>query len=179
MGASLLGWWWGKKVFEPEVNNVLFHAAKNFQMMPWDLNSNVQITEASLHFLAAYHNSTIHFHRLKTIPKGRKFLLEISPDFMNRELEDGGDAVDGRWIDLSSGLYLNISAVRYSLDHPSGEGMLRTKSGQEFHVSEFVTDSPSTGPWRLMLNRTLCYIPYEIRVLKTCQPRFRLGIRKC
>ncbi|OAQ62844.1 mannosylphosphorylation protein (Mnn4) [Pochonia chlamydosporia 170] len=115
MGGSLLGWWWGKK------------------MMAWDYSSNVQITESDLHFLAAYHNGTIHFHKLNSMQKGKKYLLEISPDYMNREQGGARDAVDGRWIDLGTGLYLNLTAVRYNPDHERGEGMLYSKNGQEFH----------------------------------------------
>ncbi|KFG80563.1 putative mannosylphosphorylation protein (Mnn4) [Metarhizium anisopliae] len=115
MNGSLLGWWWGKK------------------MLPWDYSSNVQITEADLHFLAAYHNASVHFHKRKAMPKGKRFLLEISPDFTNRAQTGATDVIDARWTDLGSGLYLNITAVRYSPDHPSGEGVLYTKNGQQFH----------------------------------------------
>ncbi|KAG8410601.1 mannosyltransferase [Metarhizium acridum] len=113
--GSLLGWWWGKK------------------MLPWEYSSNVQITESDLHFLAAYHNASIHFYKRKAMPKGKTFLLEISPDFMNRAQTGATDVIDARWTDLDSGLYLNITAVRYSPDHPSGEGVLYTKNGQQFH----------------------------------------------
>ncbi|KAK2595665.1 mannosyltransferase [Conoideocrella luteorostrata] len=117
MGDSLLGWWWGKK------------------MMTRDYTSNVQITERGLYFLAAYHNASIHYYRSKALPKGRKFLLEISSSYKQRERYAVG-AADGRWIDLASGLYLNISAVRYNPHHPNGQGMLDTKNGEEFHDTQ-------------------------------------------
>lgn len=103
--------------------------------MAWDYTSTVQIAEPDLHFLAAYHNATMNLYKPNPFAKGNKFLLEISPDYMNRERGDSGSTADGRWTDLSSGLYLNITAVRYSPNHPSGEGMLYTKSGYEYHVS--------------------------------------------
>ncbi|KID78763.1 LicD-like protein, partial [Metarhizium brunneum ARSEF 3297] len=133
MNGSLLGWWWGKKVIKKKFGNSLFDPADIFQMLPWDYPSNVQITEADLHFLAAYHNASVHFHRRKGMPKGKRFLLEISPDFTNRAQTGATDVIDARWTDLGSGLYLNITAVRYSPDHPSGEGVLYTKDGQQFH----------------------------------------------
>jgi hypothetical protein len=97
-------------------------------MVPWDLTSSVQILEPDLYFLAAYHNASIHFYTLASTPKGKSFLLE--------------HVADGRWIDLSNGLYMNITAARYDPDHPNGEGMLYTKSGQEYHVGEHVQEYP-------------------------------------
>lgn len=145
--------------------------------MTWDYSSNVQIPESDLHFLAAYHNGTIHFHRLKGMQKGKKYLLEISPDYMNREQGSARDAVDGRWIDLGTGLYMNLTAVRYNPDHASGEGMLYTKNGQEFHVCEWRKPA-KTMKQHLMLHRTLCYIRYEIRPSKACPRRSHFDIRK-
>lgn len=159
MNGSLLGWWWGKKVVKKKFGNSLLHPADIFQMLPWDYFSNVQITEADLHFLAAYHNASVHFHRRKAMPKGKRFLLEISPDFTNRAQTGATDVIDARWTDLGSGLYLNITAVRYSPDHPSGEGVLYTKDGQQFHVSEDAGVLPGTAvERRLTAGRTPCCI---------------------
>ncbi|KAK4240978.1 LicD family-domain-containing protein [Achaetomium macrosporum] len=110
---TLLGWWWGK------------------QILPWVLGISAQLSEPGVFFLAAYYNmSTFHF-RGPGIPRERRYLLELSPHARDREQTDGSSAVDARWIDTSSGLFMDVYAVRYNLTHPGGEGMLSCKDGSK------------------------------------------------
>ncbi|KAK3309980.1 LicD family-domain-containing protein [Chaetomium strumarium] len=110
---TLLGWWWGKRV------------------LPWALDVSAQVSEPGIFFLAAYYNmSTFHF-KGADIPRERRYLLELSPHARDREQSGGSSAADARWIDTSSGLFMNVYAVRYNLAHPGGEGMLSCKDGSE------------------------------------------------
>lgn len=114
MHGTLLGWWWGKEV------------------MPWDLDADVQVTEADMYFLAAYHNMTIYYYKYGDMTKGRFFQLEINPYFKYRGQDDVLNVIDARWIDLETGLFIDITAARYNLNHEEGEGMLYDKHGHEY-----------------------------------------------
>ncbi|KAK1255207.1 hypothetical protein MKX08_009202 [Trichoderma sp. CBMAI-0020] len=114
MHGTLLGWWWGKKV------------------MPWDYDADVQVTEADMYYLAAYHNMTTYYYKYGDMEEGRLFQLEINPYFKHREQDDTLNVIDGRWIDVQNGLYIDITAARYNLDHEEGEGVLYDKYGHEY-----------------------------------------------
>ncbi|OLN81697.1 Protein MNN4-like protein 1 [Colletotrichum chlorophyti] len=114
MHGSLLGWWWNK------------------QILPWDSDADVQITENGIKFLAAYYNMTTWYYKYPRIPAGRYFQLEVNPNYARRDGEDPQNAVDARWIDMENGLFIDITAVSYVKDHPEGEGVLASKDGHEY-----------------------------------------------
>lgn len=103
--------------------------------MPWDLDADVQVTEADMYFLSAYHNMTVYYYKHENMMEGKSFLLEINPYFTYREQDDSLNVIDARWIDIETGLYIDITAARYSLDHEQGEGILYDKNGHEYRVS--------------------------------------------
>ncbi|KAF2708051.1 hypothetical protein K504DRAFT_382262 [Pleomassaria siparia CBS 279.74] len=105
MHGSLLGWWWNRKI------------------MPWDSDIDVQVTEASLAYLAAYHNMTVHHFAIPAVvgdstatgPKGsegRNYLLEVNPHYENASPGDILNVIDARWIDMATGLFIDITALR-------------------------------------------------------------------
>ncbi|KAK4159153.1 mannosylphosphorylation protein [Cladorrhinum sp. PSN259] len=113
MHNTLLGWWWQN------------------QVLPWEPNLNVQLSEPGLFFLATYHNMSVHRFRIPGSREKRTYLLDISPYYKIRERADQSDTVDARWIDLKTGLFLDIHAVRYNLTHSEGGGLLSAKDGSE------------------------------------------------
>lgn len=119
MHGSLLGWWWNK------------------QALPWDDDADVMITEPSMYYLAAYHNMTTYYYQYSAIPEGRTFLLDINPHYTTRSESDTLNVVDARWIDMENGLFIDITAARYDLDHPQGEGVMICKDGHEFRVGNY------------------------------------------
>ncbi|KAL1985616.1 hypothetical protein VTN96DRAFT_7596 [Rasamsonia emersonii] len=94
MHGTLLGWWWNQKI------------------LPWDTDLDVQISEATIHFLAEYYNMTEHHFKLPGVPGGRTYLLEINPHYTVRTTLDNLNVIDARWIDTSSGLFIDITTVR-------------------------------------------------------------------
>lgn len=113
--------------------------------MPWDLDADVQIMEADMYYLAAYHNMTVYYYKYDKMPRGRYFLLDINPHFRNRQVEDNLNLIDARWIDTSTGLFIDITAARYNPQHPLGQGMLYDKNGHEFRVGSEFWRFPSLG----------------------------------
>ncbi|KAJ5364066.1 uncharacterized protein N7496_009779 [Penicillium cataractarum] len=94
MHGTLLSWWWNQKIF------------------PWDNDLDVQISEPTIHFLAEFYNMTEHHFDLPGVDGGRKYLLEINPNYVVRSEKDRLNVIDARWIDTSSGLFIDITAVR-------------------------------------------------------------------
>ncbi|KAL1997277.1 hypothetical protein VTN49DRAFT_7309 [Thermomyces lanuginosus] len=94
MHGTLLGWWWNQKI------------------MPWDADIDVQVTEPGIHFLAQYYNMTEHHFDLPGIPGGRTYVLDVNPNYNVSSTNDYDNVIDARWIDKTSGLYIDITAVR-------------------------------------------------------------------
>jgi hypothetical protein len=100
--GTLLGWYWNRKI------------------MPWDDDIDVQISEKSMHHLANYYNMTVHHFALPVGFEGgggeggRDFLLEINPRWRIISPEDKTNRIDGRWIDMTSGLYIDITTLHHN-----------------------------------------------------------------
>jgi hypothetical protein len=107
---------------------------KCLQILPWDSDIDVQITEPNMFFLAAYYNMSVWHYKTPRIPEGRDYLLEINPHYKNREQSDKLNVIDARWIDTESGLFIDITSARYNHTHVEGEGMMYSKDGHEFRV---------------------------------------------
>lgn len=134
--------------------------------MPWDYDADVQVTEADMYLLAAYHNMTIYYYKYGTMEKGRYFQLEINPYFVHRDQDDRSNVIDARWIDMQNGLYIDITAARYALNHEQGEGILYDKYGHEYRVRT------SFGSEELVIHNVLmCSIGYIC--LSTARHNFR------
>src|SRR5688572_33412405 len=99
--------------------------------MPWELHADFQVSEADIFFLASYYNMTTYRHWPEHFPEGRDYLLEINPHFAHRDPNDKLNVIDARWIDMVTGLYVDITAARYALDHEQGEGVMYDKSDHE------------------------------------------------
>ena len=76
------------------------------QILPWDSDIDVQVSASTIRFLASYYNMTVHsFH-------GRDYMLEINPKYVDGSVEDDLNTIDGRYIDLKTGLFIDITTVR-------------------------------------------------------------------
>lgn len=102
--------------------------------MPFDLDADVQVAEADMYYLAAYYNMTTHYFKAGHEKKGRYYLLEVNPHFKHRDFDDKLNKIDARWIDMATGLYIDITAARYHLTHSAGEGILYDKNKHEYRV---------------------------------------------
>lgn len=94
MHGSLLGWYWNRKI------------------MPWDSDIDVQITEKSMQHLADFYNMTVHSFSLPYTQESRDYLLEVNPNWANPSTADSKNKIDARWLDMTSGLYVDITTLR-------------------------------------------------------------------
>ena len=104
------------------------------------------MTVEALHFLASYYNMSIFQFQDKP-PKGtkseseasvkREYLLEINPNYLNEGPLDPWNMIDARWIDTSTGLYIDITTVRANLTARAEgtEGALSCKDRHHYVVS--------------------------------------------
>jgi phosphorylcholine metabolism protein LicD len=94
MHGTLLGWWWNRRI------------------LPWDSDIDVQVSEPSMRYLADYYNMTVHHYKLPGVLGGRDYMLEINPHYVNDSIHDKLNVIDARWIDMDTGLFIDITTLR-------------------------------------------------------------------
>jgi len=118
MHGSLLGWWWNRK------------------SLPWDSDCDVQITEPSIEYLALYYNMSVFHYRTPRIPEGRDYMLEINPNYKIRDRSDRLNMIDARYIDTASGLFIDITVVRYNESPSAGPDVLVCKDNHVYNDTD-------------------------------------------
>ncbi|KAG2734216.1 hypothetical protein G9P44_002222 [Scheffersomyces stipitis] len=115
--GTLLGWYW------------------NGINMPWDEDLDVQITMESMIKLARNYNNTlvVDLSDIDNDPSLGigKYLVDINPNFFSRDKGDGQNTIDARFIDTSSGFYVDITAL--ALTDSAAEVTLSSKKSREFN----------------------------------------------
>lgn len=95
--GTLLGWWW------------------NGRIMPWDYDLDVQVSTASLYYLGKHHNRTTHEYTFRDDETGetatKTYLLDVNPHHAERDRGDGQNVIDARWIDVSNGMFVDITGL--------------------------------------------------------------------
>ncbi|KAG7422093.1 LicD family-domain-containing protein [Fusarium sp. MPI-SDFR-AT-0072] len=96
--GTLLGWWW------------------NGQIMPWDYDLDVQVSNNTLQWIGDNLNRTEHSWNYTETATGefisKKYLLDINPHHVDIDRSDGRNIIDGRWIDMQNGMYVDITGLR-------------------------------------------------------------------
>ena len=108
------------------------------QIMPWDSDIDVQMTNDTVHTLASYYNMTIHTFDLGD-DEQREYMLEVNPKYTDPSYDDTLNVIDARWIDVETGLFIDITAVR---PHKTKKGIMCSKDQHE----EWVRLAPSFPP---------------------------------
>ncbi|KAJ5491145.1 hypothetical protein N7539_002712 [Penicillium diatomitis] len=99
--GTLLGWWWNGKI------------------LPWDWDMDTQVPDTTLAYLADHYNQTIIEYVTPGAQDKRDFLLDINPWSRQRERGQGLNIIDARFIDISTGLYIDITGIsQLEVDHP-------------------------------------------------------------
>lgn len=89
--GSLLGWFW------------------NGLNLPWDQDLDVQMPMSSLFHLARNYNQTI----VVDYDGGEAhcYFIDVSPYFYSRSHGDGFNVIDARFVDIRSGMYVDITGL--------------------------------------------------------------------
>ncbi|SCV00152.1 LAMI_0G03224g1_1 [Lachancea mirantina] len=86
----------------------------NGQAFPWDADHDVQMPISHLHYLAENFNQTLIVEDPE-FGRGRYF-LDVTSSITNRINGNGRNNIDARFIDVDSGLYVDITALSVSSD---------------------------------------------------------------
>ncbi|UNI24614.1 mannosyltransferase [Purpureocillium takamizusanense] len=93
--GTLLGWWW------------------NGQIMPWDYDLDVQVSNATLQWMGDHLNRTEHSFNSSSSPGSvSKYVLDVNPHHSDIDQGDGMNIIDARWIDMQNGMFVDITGVR-------------------------------------------------------------------
>ena len=96
--GTLLGWYW------------------NHKFLPWDTDIDVQVSDLAIVELATKHNMSEFEYHLPNVQSVRKYLLDINPHYLLTTSQDVANKIDGRWIDLTNGKFIDITAVYTNKD---------------------------------------------------------------
>ena len=114
--GTLLGWWW------------------NAKLLPWDFDIDVQVTEKTLFMMGEKYNMTHWPYKSDDGKVEREYLLDVNPYSAERERGDGMNNIDARWIDKSTGLFIDITGL--SETHPDTRpNIIVCKNYHRYHVS--------------------------------------------
>ena len=119
--GTLLGWWWNGKI------------------MPWDYDVDVQVSSATLYYLGKHHNRTLHEYRYVDEQTGkedsRTYLLDINPHHVERTRGNGLNVIDARWIDISNGMFIDITGLA-ERDPKSSPGIWSCKNYHRYRTRD-------------------------------------------
>jgi hypothetical protein len=118
---------------------------------------------------------TVFHYKTPRIPEGRDYMMEVNPHYANREQTDRLNVIDARWVDTTSGLFIDVTTARYNWTHPAGEGMLSCKDGHEYRVQ--LLQKKIEG-LQLTINRIRTFSLLEIRFSRVHLRRSHLRTRK-
>ncbi|ODV93665.1 hypothetical protein PACTADRAFT_45875, partial [Pachysolen tannophilus NRRL Y-2460] len=104
--GTMLGWYW------------------NGLTMPWDSDADVQMTMLSLYKLARNYNHTLIVDMTMENQKyngigfdsvgSESYFIDIGSSFFSRVKGNGNNAIDARFIDTKTGLYIDITALSFT-----------------------------------------------------------------
>ncbi|KAG2415285.1 hypothetical protein HFD88_006476 [Aspergillus terreus] len=114
--GTLLGWWWNGKI------------------MPWDWDIDTQVPDTTLLYLADHYNQTIVQYSPDDSDVQRKYLLDVNPWARQRERGKGLNIIDARWIDMRTGLYIDITGLS-KLD-PERPDMWQCKNNHKYELTD-------------------------------------------
>lgn len=118
--GSLLSWHWGRKVF------------------PWETDIDMHVSLPDLQFLARYYNMTVYDFRFRENPddNNNRYLLDINPNHSERVVGRlDNNRIDARWVDMSNGAYIDITALHLFDAHSKEKGrplLWQTKDGHVY-----------------------------------------------
>lgn len=100
--GSLMGWWW------------------NGLAMPWDSDNDVQMPIMEFDRFAKYYNGTLV---VEDPAEGTgRYYIDISPWYVDRGRGNGRNVIDGRFIDIRSGIYIDITGLAFTAERPDQPG---------------------------------------------------------
>ncbi|EPS43008.1 hypothetical protein H072_3010 [Dactylellina haptotyla CBS 200.50] len=138
--GTLLGWWW------------------NSRILPWDTDLDVQISEATLKYLAENFNMTKWSYDFDEENFHGTYLLDINPYWTNRRRGHSSNLIDGRWVDRNTGLFIDITGLSET-HRAQRPGVISCKNNHRYNVKEIY-------PLRdVLFEGFKAYVPYAYDIV--------------
>lgn len=122
MHGTLIGWWWNNKI------------------LPWDNDIDVMVSQASMDHLAQYYNLTVHTHQATPESEERQYMLEINAHYNDANTNSPVDQlnkIDGRWVDMNTGLYIDITMLHLTASAENhDDDVMTSKDGHLYRYSD-------------------------------------------
>jgi phosphorylcholine metabolism protein LicD len=119
--GTLLGWYW------------------NQHILPWDFDVDVQVSGATLAALATQYNQSRHTYAYTDAATGapatQTYLLDVNPFATRVDRGRGENAIDARWIDVSTGMYVDITGL-VERDPKNAPGVVSCKNFHGYRQEE-------------------------------------------
>ncbi|KAG5359316.1 Protein MNN4 [Yarrowia sp. C11] len=90
--GTLLGWYW------------------NGQSLPWDFDGDVQMPIREFDRFARLYNQSLVVDE----SSGGRYYVDVGPTYVERLRGNGKNVIDARFIDVDSGMYIDITALAYA-----------------------------------------------------------------
>ncbi|AOW04558.1 uncharacterized protein YALI1_D31482g [Yarrowia lipolytica] len=90
--GTLLGWYW------------------NGQSLPWDFDGDVQMPIREFDRFARLYNQSLVIDE----SAGGRYYVDVGPSYVERLRGNGKNVIDARFIDVDSGMYIDITALAYA-----------------------------------------------------------------
>lgn len=142
--GALIGWYW------------------NGLALTWDSDMDIQMPIAELDRIARRYNNTLVIQN--PADGDGRFLIEVSPSYVQRVKGNGRNKIDARFIDIRTGMFIDITALSH-IAHPSnknyGPNTIGCKAPHYYAPSDIF-------PLRLsMFEGTPVYIPHDVDFVLT------------
>lgn len=96
---------------------------------------DTQVSDATLTYLGQHYNQTHHKYTSEDGKVKREYLLDVNRMIHERERGDGMNVIDARWIDLTNGLFIDITGL--SETHPdTAPGVWSCKNYHRYQTSD-------------------------------------------
>lgn len=102
--------------------------------MPWDWDIDTQVTDTTLLRLADRYNQSVVRYKPRRRDPELSYLLDINPWARQRERGQGLNIIDARWIDMRTGLYIDITGLSH-LD-PNKPDMWQCKNNHKYQTDD-------------------------------------------
>jgi hypothetical protein len=169
MHGCLLGWWWNGKI------------------MPWDTDIDVMVDEHGIRELGGWWNMTVHqfdapdlglkdaslqprgqdtYNKLleDVSTHGKKYLLEINPHYSNTSTTDRLNVIDARWIDVATGLFIDITTIHVQpITNPTAASLFHHAS-EAGELELYTKDQHAYSSTQIFPLRTSTFENVEVKV---------------
>lgn len=127
----------------------------------WDHDCDIQLPIRHLEYLAANFNGSLIIED----PKSglNRYLIEVNPYYLDRENSNGKNSIDGRIIDITTGLYIDLTGL--SLKNKRADFSSNKFVGDK-HIHNYLLQSLS--PLRATLYEgKLSWVPHDVDFILT------------